>query len=145
LSQTPIWSQRSITHNKMTLQFQFDAAPDPPTPIDNVMQAQLKAQAFIDEEKYREAASVLFFSSKTDALSRRILLECLLKIKDTSAIVLHFSAPQSTTETISLLDALWVEKQHSNLKNLLLHPEIANSSDPSIVELRQKYMARLVK
>jgi hypothetical protein len=43
------------------------------------------------------------------------------------------------------MDALWQEKHLERLRTLLAEPALAASLDASVVELRNKYQARLPK
>ena len=58
------------------------------------------------------------------------------------AIIEHFNPPQSPAEAIALMDAFW-EEDREELGKLIALPYVANSSDPSLVEIRDKYAGRL--
>ncbi|HEB85727.1 MAG TPA: hypothetical protein ENI68_01735 [Gammaproteobacteria bacterium] len=62
-----------------------------------------------------------------------------------SGIVAAFDPPESATEAIALMDALWAENNCARLGELLKIPQIEESTDPSVIEIRTKYVARLKK
>ena len=94
---------------------------------------------------HRAAADLLLPIVSTEALARRFLLDCLLKLNVPQQIINAFDPPQSPAETIALMDALWSENRRSRLAEILKLAEITNSTDPSVTEMRDKYSGRLKK
>ena len=54
-----------------------------------------------------------------------------------------FDPPTSEAEAIHVMDALWDDGKRERLSELIVIPLIANSPDPSVVAIRDKYRARL--
>jgi predicted MPP superfamily phosphohydrolase len=140
----PIWGRRSLPpHTKEYLEFHFDPPPEP------IMRVSLATATLIEAEKlynagdYRKAAEMLADGAQSDDLARRLFLDCLIQLADMPAIISHFDPPVSETEAIYVMDALWSESKRDRLLDLLRLPIIANTTDPSLIEIRDKYGARL--
>jgi hypothetical protein len=93
----------------------------------------------------RGASQILIPIAATEPLARPLLLDCLVRIKDGAAIIRAFDPPASDAEAIHVMDALWETGNRKRLKEILNLPFIATSSDPSVVEIRNKYAARVGK
>jgi predicted MPP superfamily phosphohydrolase len=142
--QLPIWGRRSLPPNSGSyVEFQFDQAPEPLVRTDVYTTALGEAQNHYDRAEYRKAAEILVRLVQSDQLARRLLLDCFGQLGDMAAIITHFDPPASATETIYLLDALWNEGSHDRLRQIIGESIIANSSDASVIEMRNKYTARL--
>lgn len=142
----PIWGRRSLpAETGAFLDFKFDAPPEPPVRTDETTTLLIRAQRQYDRGEYQEAATTLTPIAGSDDLARRLLLECLRQLGDTADIVARFDPPVSSEEAITLIDALWREGKRDRLLSLLSEPVIESSSDPSVVELRSKYLRRLSK
>ena len=94
---------------------------------------------------YRKAADVLIPVATSDPLARPLLLDCLVKLKDMPALIANFDPPAGEAEAIHIMDALWAEGRRDRLGEVLMTPLIAASADPSVIEMREKYAARLSK
>jgi len=105
----------------------------------------LEAQKFYDRGDYPKAAEILARVADSDGLARRLLLDSLGQTNDMAGIIRLFDPPTSATEAIYVMEALWKEKKHDRLQQILDDPIIATSSDPSVVEIRTKYALRLKK
>ena len=81
----------------------------------------------------------------TDTLARPLLLDCLVRLKDMPAVITTFDPPVSVAEAIHVMDALWGEGMRARLREVLKIPLIVESADPSVIEIRTKYAARLSK
>lgn len=144
--QMPIWGPRSLLPNSISyLDFKFDPPPEPFIRPDWNTTALMKAQEFYDNDEYREAAQVLSPLATSDQLARRLLLECLTQLDDGPGIIAAFDPPESPAEAIALMDALWAENRRERLGELLRTPLIEESTDPSVIEMRSKYAARIKK
>jgi len=66
-----------------------------------------------------------------------------VKLKDNPAFLAVFDPPASDAEAIHVMDALWAEGRRDRLRAVLALPVIAQSADPSVVEIRTKYATRL--
>lgn len=144
--QMPIWGPRSLPPN-FTSYFNFDFDP-PPEPFirPNLSTITLmKAQTLYENNEYLEAAEVLSPLVESDQLARRLLLDCLSRLDDRPRIIAAFDSPESASEAIALMDALWSEKRRDRLVELLKTAMIEESTDPSVIEIRKKYTARLRK
>lgn len=143
---SPIWGPRSLPpYSTSYLDFAFDPAPEPFVRPDATTNALTRAQYLFEQGEYREAADLLSTLPPSDQLARRLLLPCLTQLNDTARIVAHFMPPESPEEAIALMDALWFATDHAGLKDLLKSPVIAESSDPSVIEIREKYARRLAR
>jgi len=144
--QLPIWGRRALPPNSSSyLEFQFDPPPEPIVRTEVRTTALIDAQKLYDKGEYGQAAEILASVAQFDELARRLLLDCLGQTGDMAAIISHFDPPGSATEAIYLLEALWKERRNDRLRQILGEPIIARSSDPSVIEMRNKYMARLEK
>ncbi len=144
--QLPIWGRRPLPPNSGShVNFEFDPPPEPLVRTDARTTTLIEAQKLYRKGEYREAAEMLAGIAKSDELAKRLLLDCLAESGNMGGIISHFSPPTSVTEAICLLDALWRDGKHDRLRQLLSEPIIANSSDPSVIELRDKYARRLSK
>jgi hypothetical protein len=142
--QLPIWGRRPLPPNVDSyLEFTFDGPPEPIIRADAGTSALVDAQKHFDKGDYLGAANILRPLAVSDELARRLLLECYLQLHDNAAIVIEFDPPKSSGEAVYLMEALWTEGARDRLRNILTEPVIANSTDPSVVEMRNKCTARL--
>ena len=91
-----------------------------------------------------EPAEALLSLQGLDDLGRPILLDCLLRLRDDAGVISKFDPPQGSAEEIAVMDALWAEGRRERLWRLLESPAIADSSDPSVTEVRTRYQMRLM-
>ncbi len=139
----PIWGQRVLTLNNCPY-FAFDyESPPPPTCQNLTTAALLEAQRLHVSGSYKEAAEILISIIQLDDLARPLLLDCLLNLGDMEKLLSIFDPPVSEAEAIHVMYALWDENKVERLKELINMPLIADSSDPSVIEIREKYCARL--
>ena len=142
----PIWGARALPPNHASyLDFAFDPPPEPLVRPNRTTATLRQAQLLYERGNQREAANLLAPIVSSEPLARRLLLDCLTKIGETKQIAATFDPPQSAAEAIALMDALWAQSNKSRLGEVLKLGEIANSTDPSTVEIREKYAARLKK
>jgi predicted phosphodiesterase len=142
----PIWGCRSLPPNVGShLDFQFDPPPEPMVHANLRTTTLIEAQELYDAGKFREAAELLVGIELSEDLARRLLLDCFGQLGDMQGIIRYFDPPTSHTETIYLLEALWKEGKHERLGTILEDPIIANSTDRSVIETRNKYAMRLRK
>ena len=107
--------------------------------------ALIEAQRLYEAAKYRNAADVLAGVAVSDELARPLLLDCFVKLKDMPGLLARFDPPASDAEAIHVMDALWAGGRRDRLGEVLKLPLIAQSVDPSVIEMRKKYGARLNK
>lgn len=144
--QMPIWGARSLPPNHTSyLDFVFDPPPEPFVRPDRNTVMLTQAQEMYDNGELRPAAEMLSQLAASDPLARRLLLQCLVRLDDGPAIIAVFDPPESAAEAIALMDSLWGENERQRLTEVLKHPLIAESEDGSIIEMRDKYAARLKK
>jgi len=140
----PIWGRRSLPpHIKGYLEFQYDPPPEPAVRVTAASAILIEAQRMYDTQNYRDAANMLADTAQSDGLARRLLLDCLVQLKDMSALISHFDPPMSGTEAIHLMDAMWAQGNQGRLREILQLPMVADTADPSLIEIRDKYAARL--
>ena len=142
----PIWGQRPLPSSTGAYyEFQFDPPPEPGVPINSNTAALIEAQHLYDSGNHRQAADLLIFVSASDPLARPLLLDCLLKLRDMPALIENFDPPASEAEAIHLMDSLWAEGRRDRLREVLKIPLIEETDDQSVIEMREKYAARLSK
>jgi hypothetical protein len=141
----PIWGRRALPPNtSLYYDFAFDPPPEPAR--SNASTAALvQAERLYESGDYRKAADVLIPLVASDALARPLLLDCLVRLRDLPGIVEQFDPPDSAAEVIHLMDALWDVGKRDRLEQVLGIPLVADSTDPSVVEIRRKYEARTIR
>jgi hypothetical protein len=140
----PIWGRRSLPpHTTGSLEFQYDASPKPLVRVSAPTATLIDAQKLYETGNFKDAAAMLAGVAAGDDLARRLLLDCLVQMKHNVAIIGRFDPPLSETEAIHLMDALWDEGRRDRLTVILHLPLIADSTDPSLIEIRDKFTARL--
>ena len=140
----PIWGRRALPpHTRAYYDFEYDPPPEPVVRPNANTVALIEAQRFYDLGNYRTAADVLARVMGSDDLARPLLLDCLIKLQDMPALLGSFDPPASEAEAIHVMDALWAEGRRDRLGEVLTLPLIAESADPSVIEMRIKYAARL--
>ena len=137
----PIWCARALPsephpHNNFTLDAPLERPPDSPLP------ALAEAQDAMDAADFAAAVSHLT-PLLPHHLARRLLLECFVQLKDIRQIADTFYPPRGVDESLHLMDALWDLGAKDRLRSLLSLPVLADAQDPSVVEMRDKYAARL--
>lgn len=144
--QLPIWGRRPLPPDTGGyIEFRFDPPPEPVVRIDTRTVALIEAQKLHQNEEYGKAAAILVEVAPYDGVARRLLLDCFWQLRDMVAIIRNFDPPKGVTESIYLIEALWIEGMQDRLRQILNEPLIANSSDPSLIEMRNKYAPRLRK
>ena len=102
--QMPIWGARSLPPNQPGfLDFTFDAPPEPFIRPDRNTLILRQAEDLYERGDHRAAADLLLPIVSTEALARRFLLDCLLKLNVPQQIINAFDPPQSPAETIALV------------------------------------------
>lgn len=122
--------------------FRFDPPP-PPYNSNPATTLLIEAQNLHINGEYRKAADLLITLVEQDDLARQPLLDCLVQLRDTSTVIEVFDPPTNEAEAIHLMDALWEEGNRERLSEIMDNPPIVNSTDPSVVEIRRKYGAKL--
>jgi 3',5'-cyclic AMP phosphodiesterase CpdA len=122
--------------------FRYEGPPAPIAFNTNTV-ALAEAQRLYDNNDFKGAASILRSLLAAEPLARPLLLDCLVRLKDDAAITSIFDPPDSGAEAIHLMDSLWQMRNLDRLKALLAVPLIAESSDPAVIEMRKKYLARI--
>lgn len=142
--QMPIWGPRPLPPNRTGyLEFKFDPPPPPFVRADRSTVLLNQAQTLYDRGEFQQSADLLAPLAVGDPLARRLLLESLLRQSAGPAIIAHFDPPESTAEAIALMDALWQEGRRPRLAEVLRLPLIAGAADGAVIEIRDKYMARI--
>ncbi len=142
----PIWGQRALPPNTSAYyDFEFDSPPEPAVHLSVNTAALIEAQRVYDSGNYRKAADLLIPLVAPEALARPLLLDCLVKLRDMPGLIANFDPPASEAEAIHIMDALWAEGMRDRLAEVLRTPLIAKSADRSVIEMRDRYAARLSK
>jgi hypothetical protein len=130
------------TSSQPYFEFSFEA-PEPGEPTNAKTTSLVRAQKLFDIGKLREAADIVNALLGFEELARPLLLECLVRLPDPLGLVAAFDPPQSEAEAIHLMDALWEVGKKPRLAEVLSLPLISGSTDQSVIEIRNKYRARL--
>src|SRR5438128_221281 len=139
----PIWGRRPLPPNTTAYyDFQYDPPPEPVI-HHTITVALAEAEKLYERGEYGDAAALPAPVAAADGLARTFLLDCLVKLKDIQSLLAHFHPPASAAEAIHLMDALWASGKRERLGELLSITLIAESADPSLIEMRNKYAARL--
>lgn len=109
----------------------------------SIRQDRNEAVSLIEKHMFSEASEILKPLSHTDDMSKRLLLEALTELDDSSSILEFFPDPISAEEIIAVSDALWELNKRDELNQLLRKNSVSNSNEPSVVAIRDKYLARL--
>lgn len=142
--QLPIWGARAMSSNSGGgIAFGFDPPPEPFSNPNHNTILLVQAQDLIHDGAYREAAHILSRITESEKLARRLLLECLIELEDAQEIIATFDPPEGVAEVIALMNSLWDQNMRNRLAEVLDLPLVAKSNDPSVIEMRQKYLMRL--
>lgn len=140
----PIWGCRALPPNTSPYyEFRYDPPPAAEAGASVNTTALLEAQRLYDAGDHGGAARALASVVAGDDLARPLLLDCYVKLKDNPTLLAVFDPPASEGEAIHVMDALWAEGKRDRLREVLTLPLIAQSADPSVVEIRTKYSTRL--
>jgi len=140
----PIWGQRSLPPNICPyLDFEYESPPPQSIQHNSATVVLIEAQKLHNAGKYEEAAEVIISVVQSDELARPLLLDCLIRLKDVDRLLAYFDPPASDAEAIHVMDALWSGGKRERLLELISLPIIAESDDPSVIEIRKKYSVRL--
>ena len=142
--QLPIWGVRSMSPGfESFLSFKFDAPPKPYVSADSVTMDLIQANKHLDSGDDDAAAKLLRPLAGSNELARRLLLDCEVRLKNANGILSLFMPPTADAEVIAVLDALWAEGKYDELRLVLELPIVSTSNDPSVIEMRTKYEAKL--
>ena len=144
--QMPIWGQHSSPSNPTgSLDFDFDPPPASESGNNRETSLLLQAQSLFEQGDFQPASEILLSVLEQDELARPFLLECLLQLKDHERIESVFYPPRGSAEAIAVMDSLWEEGRRDQLAQLLANSVIAESTDPSVSEVRAQYISRLTR
>jgi hypothetical protein len=143
-SPMPIWGPRLLqSQHQHFLEFRFEAPPDSLIDSNTNTAILSEVQQLYENGRFREASQILLQLTATDELARLLLLNCLVELADMPGIVANFDPPESSAEAIALIDALWSEHQEARLGEVLSLSLVKESTDSAVIEMREKYAARL--
>ena len=117
----------------------LETFPEEPAMHEGIREAERE----IAGARFERALEILARQDSTDPMVRRLRLECLIELKRSFELVAQFYPPNGVLELLALLPALWEVKDLAKLSELLLSSAVADSPDPSVRELRAKYLALL--
>ena len=143
-SQMPIWGPRLMqSQHQHFLEFRFDVPPDSLIDFNKNTALLDEAQQLYENRRYEEASQLFSQLAATEELARRLFLECLTELDDMPRIIANFDPPASSAEAIALMDALWGERKRTRLEEVLNLQLVKESTDSAVIEMREKYAARL--
>lgn len=142
----PIWGPPSAPFSSTRhLDFEFDPPPKLFVDANHNTTLLTKAGQLYDKGEYREAVQLLLPIFTSEKLARPVILKCLTELSDWPKIIAIFDPPEGPGEAITLIEALWTENKREHLAKVLEMPMISKSTDPSLMEIRTKYVNRLKK
>ena len=140
----PIWGRSALPPNTCPYyEFGFDQPPPPSLNSNYATTVLIEAQNLHISGENKKAADLLITIVQQEDLARPVLLDCLVKLKDAKTLLSYFDPPVNEAEAIHVMDALWDGGRRDRLSEVIATPLIAGSTDPSVVEIRNKYSARL--
>ena len=143
-SAMPIWGPRLLqSQHQHFLEFRFETPPDSLIDSNTNTAILSEVQQLYENGNFREASQLLLQLAATDELARLLLLNCLVELADMPGIVANFDPPESSAEAIALIDALWSEDKKVRLGEVLDLSLVKESTDGAVIEMREKYAARL--
>ena len=140
----PVWGPGQLPDQRgANIEFDIQPPPKPPSRSAEVIRILGDAERLYQEERFHKAVGILSPLVSAHPLARKLLTECYLALEDSDSIVGLIDPPRSTTEIVYLTDALWAKRNLDRLKDLIESDLVKESSDPSIIELRGRFAARL--
>lgn len=143
----PIWGPGSLgMENKSSLRVQLQKS-NIQIGREMTMSSHLRqiseAERLIGNKEYEQAIEVLKDLDDKDEIVRRLKLECYINVGDNKGIISLCYPPQTDTEIIYCLDALWKEEEVGKLEKLLDCDKVKYSESKLIQEAQAKYSKRL--
>lgn len=132
----PIWSKGLITSTATEFTFKL-AHPVPPIPDIG------KAESLLGSKNYLGALVILKQHDLDDPVVRILLLKCYEQLENYPAIIKDFSSPRNNAECISLINAHIENTNPNDAKKILDIEMIANSTDPSVIHIRDQLKGKL--
>lgn len=140
---SPIWGPGLSPSREAFIEFKIQ--PPPGFGEDRTMFILAEAERCLSTKNPIEAIRLVSpFVEKND-IARRLILDALVQTGDTKDIIKFLYPPRSTREIIFVADALFQEGRFEQLRTLLNDPFVRDSSDASIVTIRDQYSKRLKK
>ena len=75
-------------------------------------------------------------------LAKKLLWECYVELDDVRSVIAEFYPPSTPAEIVYMAEALW-EHDRTKLRSLIELDAVKSSTDKAVVEVRDKYNARL--
>lgn len=119
----------------------------PPPERDNMKvdhHALGEAEALMRRKEFAAAAALLKPMVAASTLAKKMLWDCYVELGDIDSIVAEYYPPSSASEIVYMAEALW-GYDNAKLRSLLDLDAVKTSVDPSVVEVRDKYNARLTQ
>lgn len=101
-----------------------------------------EAETLMRKKDIHAAVALLKPMAAVSALARKMLWECYVDLDDVDSILSEFYPPTSASEIVYLAEALW-QHDRTRLRSLLDLDDVKSSKDRAVVEIRDKYNARL--
>jgi hypothetical protein len=139
--EVPVWGPgriETINQSYLDIQLQQPSKPKPQT-----YKMLSVATDHIKNKDFQEALSILSQLDFTNDFVRGSVLECYVGLEHDEKIIQHFSPPKNAAEAIHLINALWNMKKIPELKVILNHDVVKNADDPSLVQIKNKFLSRI--
>ena len=140
----PIWSSGLFkTTGKSLVDFSIQSPPKAPSEEIQIQKRLDEGENYYRTGEYKHAIEILSPLIGQNILARKFILECYFSLEDMKSIISNFDPPQTTSEIIYLIQALWTEGKKQRLHELLYEENIHKSCDPSVALIRDQYLKRL--
>lgn len=101
-----------------------------------------EAETHMRRKEFGCAVALLKPMAPVAALAKKMLWDCYVELGDVGSIVAEFYPPSSPSEIVYMAEALWGHDR-VKLKSLLDLDAVKSSTDMTVVDIRNKYNARL--
>ncbi|MEX1194321.1 MAG: metallophosphoesterase [Dehalococcoidia bacterium] len=138
---SPIWGPGAFPSTRASF-IPFSLQPQAYSPAENIASVVAEAESLLSGGDPEKAVELLRPFSDHE-LARRILLDAFVATNDTKGLIELYYPPTGVAEVVYVANALSEENSLGQLRELLESPFVAESTNPAIVEIRQKYSGRL--
>jgi hypothetical protein len=101
-----------------------------------------EADALMRHKEFDAAVPLLKPMADRSPLAKKLLWECYVELDDVRSVISDFYPPSTPAEIVYMAEALW-EHDRAKLGSLLELDAVKSSTDKAVVEVRDKYNARL--
>lgn len=137
-----IWGRGHFSHsNSSYVTFQVQPPPERDSKASD-SHTLGEADNLIRRKEFEAAAAILRPMAGRHPLARKLLWECYVELDNVASIIAEFYPPSSPAEIVHMADMLW-DYDRARLRSLLALDVVQSGVDKTVVEIRNKYNARL--